>query len=231
MKSLKTFSVVLMFASTQVVFGLTRGQLGIDVSNHNGKIDWNRVKSTNIKFAITKATEGATYRDPTLVANYNGARRAGLRVGLYHYFRMSATVAAQFANLQRAFNEVKFNKARDILAIDFEITAADPGLKGPKTLAQKRVIADRLYQLLEMISRKLGVKPFVYTNPNSWNVLMDPNRHPFNKYRLWVAHYTTAARPTVPRPWTQYHIWQYTSKGQVNGINGNVDMNRVGIAF
>ena len=74
---------------------------GIDVSHHQGAVDWSKVREWNghpIQFVYIKATEGGTHQDRFYSANLKGARENGLRAGSYHYFRTSSTVESQFQN-------------------------------------------------------------------------------------------------------------------------------------
>ncbi len=68
---------------------------GVDLSHHQGAVDWRRVAGDGIGFAYLKATEGSTYTDPTFATNAAGAAGAGLRVGGYHYFNLCSPGAAQ----------------------------------------------------------------------------------------------------------------------------------------
>ena len=72
---------------------------GIDVSHHNGKINWDQVP--DVDFVYIKATEGATYVDPVYQQNINGARARKFRVGAYHYFRTTSSVQKQFENYKK----------------------------------------------------------------------------------------------------------------------------------
>ena len=72
---------------------------GIDVSHHDGKINWEQVP--DVEFVYIKATEGATYVDPMHKQNIKGARARKLRVGAYHYFRTTSSVQKQFENYKQ----------------------------------------------------------------------------------------------------------------------------------
>ena len=69
---------------------------GIDVSKHNGDIDFNQVRDDDYQFVYIKASEGMTYKDDAFDRNYRAARKAGLKVGAYHFFRKNRT-GQQFA--------------------------------------------------------------------------------------------------------------------------------------
>ena len=72
---------------------------GIDVSHHNGKINWEQVP--DVEFVYIKATEGATYVDPMFLQNIKGAKARKLQVGAYHYFRTTSSVQKQFENYKK----------------------------------------------------------------------------------------------------------------------------------
>lgn len=73
-----------------------QNQCGIDVSRHQGRIEWQKVPIRDISFVYIKATEGATYIDPCFHYNIKGAAEAGFKVGAYHYFRMLTASRALF---------------------------------------------------------------------------------------------------------------------------------------
>ncbi|AQT43495.1 lysozyme [Bartonella apihabitans] len=68
---------------------------GIDVSHHQGEIDWHKIKSQNISFAYIKATEGGDFKDPQFKKNWDHALEAGLRVGAYHFSGLKRTVCCR----------------------------------------------------------------------------------------------------------------------------------------
>ena len=79
---------------------------GIDVSHHNGKIDWAKVKAAGITFVYLKATEGATYKDPTYDDNYAQAKAHGIAVGAYHFFRPGVATKSQVDNFVAAIKKL-----------------------------------------------------------------------------------------------------------------------------
>ncbi len=71
---------------------------GIDVSHHQGKIDWHKVKNEDIQFVYIKATEGGDFKDPSFNENWNGAKNEGMKVGAYHFFTLCKPVQKQINN-------------------------------------------------------------------------------------------------------------------------------------
>lgn len=90
---------------------------GIDVSHHQGDINWNKVAKEPIGFVYIKATEGETYVDSKFKKNIVGAKKVGLPVGVYHYFRMTSGAHKQFKNF---YNTVKKYKIDLIPMVDVE---------------------------------------------------------------------------------------------------------------
>ncbi|MFD1697248.1 glycoside hydrolase family 25 protein [Roseibium aestuarii] len=188
---------------------------GIDVSHYQGTVDWTSVAGANIRFAILKASEGTSFQDPTFHTNWAGAKAAGLACGAYHYFLPTESFMQQADNLVGALQAVQFDPATDLPpAIDCE------EMQGcsPATYAYA------LSALVELVQMFIGVKPMIYASPAFWNALGNPG---FGDHPLWIAEYTSAAAPSVPKPWSDYAIWQYTNSGSVPGVNGPVDRNRM----
>lgn len=192
---------------------------GIDVSQWQLTIDWPKVASTDLRFAILRATRADDYVDPTYATNLAGATSAGLVVGAYHRATPSGTPGDAVSEAD-AYVAVARNAPGDLLpALDIEETGGlDPaGLQAWVSAWLKRVGA------------RLGVRPMIYASPYFWRVNMgDATSYARNGYPLWIAHWGVAT-PDVPaddwagRGWT---VWQWTSEGSVPGIDTRVDRNR-----
>lgn len=187
---------------------------GIDVSNHNGVIDWQKVKASGVEFVFIKATEGGDWVDATFAANRKGARAAGLTVGYYHFFRPSTKVDLQVANFAGVVGELEKDALRPVLDVE------DP------RLWKDFSIKDRIAMILDWcqkVKARLGVTPMLYGSPNFIDTVLE-NAPELAAYDLWIANYNVQA-PIVPKPWSKWTFWQHTDKGSVAGISGNVDLN------
>lgn len=194
--------------------GLADTYDGIDVSKYQGDIDWAAIASNkHIKFAYIKATEGATYVDPRFEENIAEARKHGVKVGCYHFLRSSSTIADQFENMKRY---VRRDEQNLVPMIDVESM-------GKWTQQQ---LVDSLHAFAVMIYEHYRVAPIIYTYVNFYNRNLAGR---FTNYPLFIARYTE------PEPelsdGTKYVIWQYTERGRVNGIKGNVDLSRFGNGY
>ena len=183
---------------------------GIDVSHYQGEIDWKKVASSGVDFAIQKCTEGLNYYDKTYQKNKNGARDNGIIFGSYHFARGNDPIkeADYFVKL------VEDIRDGELLALDYEINLANAS-------AWCKVFLDRVYELT-------GVRPLLYTGEArvksiDWSPVVKGN------YGLWIAkypYYDTGEMKTEPvsGQWPFISIFQYSSKGKIAGIAGNVDL-------
>ncbi len=189
--------------------------MGIDVSNHQGMIDWNFVAQYGVQFAFIKATEGGTYQDLFYEKNMRAARTAGIPAGAYHFFRPKGPVALQLKNF---LNIVKSSQAGDLPPVlDLEV----PNDWGHFKVHER---VELVQEFLTGVEQALGRNPIIYMSASFSADILD-EAEMLKDYPLWVAHHTTAPKPWVPKPWTFWTFWQHSDKGTINGINGSVDLN------
>lgn len=192
----------------------TNSREGIDVSHYQGNIDWDKVvKGTNISYVYMKATEGANYVDDTYEWNLQEARRVGLSVGSYHFYRPNVSPREQFDNIVR---NIKAEKQDLVPIIDIEHRGS---------VSEDRFISD-LKELVRMVEQYYGKKPLLYTYQNFYN------RHLsglFNGYHWMIAKYQDE-KPLLSDG-RSFIMWQYTSKGSIDGIRGHVDRSRLMDSF
>lgn len=186
---------------------------GIDVSQWQGNIDWQKVKGAGVQFAMLRAGYGQNNLDTKFHRNAQGAVTAGILIGLY-WFSYALNVEMARKEAQYAVELAKKYKITWPIAYDLEYDtvsyAAKNGITITKSLATQMAIA-----FCEEI-KNLGYIPMVYTNLDYLNRYFDRRKLP---YDLWYAQYASTASVT------DKEIWQYSSKGSVPGISGNVDMN------
>ena len=196
------FTIILILTSVHVN---ARTQTGIDVSHHQGSIDWTKVAAAGIDFVYVKATEGATYTDPRFHYNMKNAIGVGLKVGAYHYFRMTSGAREQFENFRKAVKGYKFAL---VPMIDVETSDNRP----------VRQLQDSLDVFIRLVKQEYGCPPMIYGTQRSYNTYCAPK---YNRYHLYIGRYGENA-PVIKGDGT-YTIWQYTESGRVNGIPKPVD--------
>ena len=205
---------------------------GIDVSSHNGHVDWKTVAKQGVKFAWVKATEGQTHVNRNWVKRYNGAVDNNIIVGAYHFARPDfnnydspeADAVAEFNHFRKTLDQVGGLKPGNLVpAIDLEA--------GMKTDDQYN--ADWYLEWLRLTEKEWGVKGIVYTAKWAWNLyLRKANKkdlQKFTEYPVWWANYIRKDHLVGPeeqlRGWKNWDVWQYTGHGICPGIKGNVDLN------
>lgn len=196
---------------------------GIDVSSHQGTIDWEKVRAAGIEFAYVKATEGVGFRDKKALDNARGAMAAGIEVGSYHYLRVRSgkqDASEQALHYLGVFQELGCTL---LPALDVE-TQGNEG----KTYAE---YLEACREFIEVVESEIGRPPFLYTYPGFWaNSSVLTGATDLARCPLWIAHYTKKA-PTIPKPWTRATMWQYAAGagviGKVDGVKGDVDRNRL----
>ena len=194
---------------------------GIDVSYWNAGIDWPKVRATGQRFAITKATEGITYKDPTFNNNWSGAKSAGLLRGAYHFFRCNVDAQKQ---ADYFINYVKTVKDNGELPPMLNLETND-GIAKEKIVPAVKIWLDR-------VESAFGKKPIIYSGQyflQDYFVVAGGGPPAWAKdYPLLLAQYPNqyvdGMKPFLPQGWFKWTIWQYTNQGVVNGINANVDM-------
>lgn len=180
---------------------------GIDVSNHNGDIDFSRVAADTITFVIIKASEGVNYTDPRFLENYHNARKAGLIVGAYHFFRKAKDGKAQADNFMRTVRGKKMDMP---YIIDVEDWGDDLFVQESDAIAHLNDMVTRLQQY--------GVKVMIYTNKDGYKKYI---KHDFSHLHLWLCTFTQPDRLGNYK----WRIQQYSHWGTVEGIEGDVDLN------
>ncbi len=183
---------------------------GIDVSHHQGAIEWSAVGARRIDFAFIKATEGGDHVDSRFAENWRGAASAGIARGAYHFF-----------TLCRAGSE----QARNFISIVPRENGALPPVVDLEYEGNCRnrpaefVVLDEIKAFLDAVERRYGVRPILYVTREFYDRHL---RGALPGYRIWLR--AVYERPVLPdgRAWD---FWQYSSRGRVAGIDGRVDLN------
>ncbi len=189
--------------------------LGIDVSKWNGTIDWNAVKNSGVTFAIIRcgyrgSSTGALIEDPTFKTNIAGAKKAGIKVGVYFFTQAVNEVEA----VEEASMVLGLISGQGLnYPVFMDVEAASGGRANGLDINTRTAVIKAFCQTLQ----NSGVKAGVYANKTWLSEKM--NVGALSSYKIWLAQY--AAAPTYTGG---YQMWQYSSKGAVSGIKGNVDM-------
>ena len=179
---------------------------GIDVSKHQGAIDWGRVGRAGIQFAMVRASYGQSGRDEKFAANVKGAQANGIEVGAYH-FSYAETAAQAQAEAKNFLDAVKGHKLTYPLVYDLERNA-----NTSKALGKWSDMAAAVLRALE----EAGYFAMLYSDKYCLETYFDAKK--IAPFAIWVAQW--AKKNTYKGA---YGVWQTTNTGKVPGINGPVD--------
>ena len=185
--------------------------LGIDVSQHNGTLDWDIIKKDGIKFAIIRSSWGHFVEDQQFRRNVKECERVGMPYGLYHY----SYVATQQQMKEEAQGFIRLCKScRPSYPCYIDMEDGDGWKK------RMGVSDDMNIKVCAYTCNELEVNGFyagIYANLD-W-LMHHLNSASLDRFDKWVAQW--ASVNTYPKP---YHMWQFTSDGQVEGHAGRLDM-------
>lgn len=199
---------------------------GIDVSTHQGAINWATVKAAGIQFAYCKATEGVDFVDNRFIQNMTNANAAGVLIGPYHYGRPDSNSS----NPLDAFNEANdfadaiqpyYNSAglylRPVLDVEEFLDLATVAL-------ERAYLSEWVRDFSDQVNTRLGVRPLIYCNGNYAQNYLEAN---IASHELWFAKptttnvYASASPPTDANMgiWSEWTFWQWSWTGNIGGIN------------
>ena len=190
---------------------------GVDVSAFQGDIDWKKVKQSGIDFAIIRLgyrgyESGKLVEDAYAKANLKNAKEAGLKIGAY-FFSQALSIQETDQEIQFMLKVLGDTRLDMPVVLDWEIPAATARTRN----MDSRTLTDiQLHFCGQM--RDQGYQPMVYFNWHQSEHLYV--LHDLEEYPFWLALY----QDRMTYPW-KVEMWQYSDKGKVPGINGNVDLN------
>ncbi len=191
---------------------------GIDVSKHQGEIDWNMVAADGVEFAFIRVGyrgygTGKMVEDEYFEDNIKGAAAAGIKVGVYYY--------SQAINEEEVLEEANFvlekiapYKIDCPVVFDVEKVSGDEARMNDISVEERTALTQRFCQIIE----NAGYRPMVYHNTEMGAMLL--NLELLEGYDKWFAAYSDV----FYYPY-DYKIWQYSQSGRVQGIKGDVDLN------
>jgi len=211
--------VLLALATAGVVLGpriyvhlelapLRYSVIGVDVSHHQGRIDWQALANDGIAFAYIKATEGESFGDANFAMNWSGAASARLPRGAYHFFTQCKSGIDQARNFIAKV-------PRDPKALP---PVVDAESMGPcANAAPVGSVARELEALLAQLAAHYGRSPLIYTTAEFHDAYLQGQ---FAGDQFWLR---SLVIPPLFR-YQQWILWQYQNRGQRRGIQGPVDL-------
>lgn len=198
---------------------------GIDVSNHQGTIDWAGVAGAGHKFAYAKSVEGTYYVDPYFTANSQGAKANGLYFGAYTFANPadSGGVAQADFLMDHALYANDDKTLPLMLDIEWPYVMSNGQYLAPFPCygLSPTAMVDWIRAFVTEVRARTGRVTMIYTAASWWNQCT-ANDTSFNDNPLFIADYSGSVT-TLPAGWTTWTLWQYTGSSSVPGISGNVD--------
>lgn len=205
--------IFVAFGSAVLAFGPSSEKIykGIDVSEWQGNINFQKVKEDGIEVVYIRAGQGFNYEDEKFERNYKEAKRYNLKVGVYHY--VTARTEDEAKRQAKFFVSLVSGKKIDCkLAMDFEYF---PDLN--KSEINKISIA-----FLKEVEQLSGKKAIVYSDAYNASNTFEGE---VTRYPLWIAQYEVE-KPRNNGNWEYWEGFQYTDMGKISGVEGNVDRNK-----
>jgi lysozyme len=182
---------------------------GVDVSAHQGQIDWVKLKADDVAFAYIKASEGEDFVDANFLANWHGAANVGMPRGAYHFFTQCRSGMVQAQNF---IATAPTDPAALPPVVDIEHMG--PCTQGP---AVANLIAE-IDDFLDAVEAHYGKRPILYTTREFHDAYLVGN---FTNERFWIR---SLGFPPGFRE-KQWVFWQYHNKGLRDGVTGPIDLN------
>ena len=191
---------------------------GIDVSKHQGKIDWQKVAADGVEFAFIRVAlrgygTGKLGEDEYFEENVKGAINAGIKVGVYVYSQ-AVSEEEVLEEAEFVLDKIAPYKIECPVVYDVEMVAGADGRMNNLTSEERTKITALFCQTIE----NAGYEPMIYHNMEMAALKIDLKA--LEDYDKWFAYYNS----NLYYPY-QYDVWQYSEKGKIDGISGEVDLN------
>ncbi len=197
---------------------------GIDVSSHDGKIDWGKVAADGVEFVMIRCgyrgyVTGKIVQDAYFEENIRGAAKNGIGIGIYFY---STAITEDEARQEAAWvckiiDEKAAEGIKLLYPVAYDFEEFYNKQKSRAENLSKQQLTKNTIAFLNYVS-VCGYTPMLYASKSSVTQYWDFNA--VKEYDFWLAHYVEATNYTG-----EYAMWQYTSRGKVNGIKGYTDLN------
>ncbi|MFF2654782.1 lysozyme [Streptomyces sp. NPDC058045] len=188
--------------------------IGNDVSSYQGNINWGSVHGKGGRFAYVKATESTNYRNPYFAQQYNGAYKAGMLRGAYHFaLPNKSSGKTQAAYFVRHGGGWSADGKTLPPALDIEHNPYSGGSCYGKSAAG---MVSWIKSFSDEVNRRTGRRPAIYTSTQWWNTCTGHSRAFAAQHPLWLARYGSSPGP-LPAGWTFWTFWQYNDHGKLPG--------------
>ena len=183
---------------------------GFDVSHHQQDIAWQQIPKQKYRFVYLKATEGGDFKDRKFQDNWLKAREQGFLVGAYHFYRLCRDGQSQ-ADHFIATVPHKTDTLPPVIDLEYDSKCIDT--------YSKEALLQQIQTMHDALKQHYGKQPIFYTSKSFYNIVLAGH---FQDVPLWVREYK--GLPNLKHQ-PQWHFWQHTQKGKIQGIQTPVDLN------
>lgn len=184
----------------------------------------------NYWFCFVKSSQGSSKTDPRFAEHFAGLKERTILRGAYHFpLLLNPDVVGEvncFLNACKAGGLNWTDPGVLPPVYDVEPLTEKQADEFPN---QRKAIIPRMKKWLELVEKKTGRVPIIYTSQRVWDELLGSPKG-FERYSLWVANYGTMEKPKMPSTWKGYAFWQFTDKGTIGGGKG-FDINKLGVTL
>ena len=201
-------------------------EVGIDVSQWNGAINWSKVKADGITFAIIRCGYGSNFEsqdDTTFLTNVKGAQAAGIKIGVYLYSYATKTTGADSSGQSEAEHVLRLLDEAGLEPADLALPVY-LDMEDSSTLGVGNAQLGNIAKIFCDTVSGEGYEVGIYANTNWWRNYLTASCFSNSSWHKWVASWPGASQATSSGV-SGTEVWQFSNCGDVNGINGNVDMN------
>jgi len=200
----------IFYSSFGVIIPSHTKLLGIDVSHHQGNINWDEVEEMKIngdtiQFTYLKVTQGTYHKDRKYKANRKALDSKAIKVGVYHFFSPDKDVIKQVKHFTNSFKRTTLKPVLDVETIE---NISKPELVKAVTL------------FLNETEKRINVRPIIYTYSSFYKDYFKGTS--LDSELFWIANYSS---PCTVCDQDNVIAWQFSEKGTINGITEKVDLN------
>lgn len=210
------------------------GRYGVDISHHQGKINWDKFVADSfpnkVGFIVLKATQGGTRVDPKYSENFSAAKERGFIVGAYHFYSQKTDPEVQAANF---IQNVTLEKGDLMPVLDIEKNCYNDCESVKDLLIEKRQLIQNLKIFISKLEQHYNTKVIIYTGESFYNSYL---KNDFKDEFFWIAKYSSTPpvcfsigkTDTLSNPCfvnSKKGCWQYSQNGKMKGIDTSVDIN------
>jgi lysozyme len=186
---------------------------GIDISNHQGAIDWPQIDPKAIQFILIKATEGGDFKDKRFASNWQNAQQRGITVGAYHFFTFCRPGQIQAQNYINTVPKAA-NSLPPVIDLEFSGNCA------------ARPTAPELFKELDefiaIVEKFYGKKAIFYVTHEFFDRYL---QNQYLSHPIWLSDFYSFGRLPSLSDGRSWSFWQYSERGRIAGISGLVDLN------